>query len=138
VRSGGCWDGEVAYWCSPLLKDDLFRVGLLDLGPDGPAAFRELLTKHVPGLKAVTPFDRIYLSGGSVDRPEIADLAAEALRWLGALIPLPSLAGAWVKQAAQGTALLADGLAGGRHADLVEALDLRGASGTVWDYLRLP
>jgi predicted butyrate kinase (DUF1464 family) len=56
----------------------------------------------------------------------------------GALIPLPSLAGAWVKQAAQGTALLADGLAGGRHADLVEALDLRGASGTVWDYLRLP
>ena len=30
------WDGEVAYWRSPLSKDDLFRGGLLDLGPDGP------------------------------------------------------------------------------------------------------
>ena len=37
VRSGGAWDGEVAYWRSPLSKDDLFRGGLLDLGPDGPA-----------------------------------------------------------------------------------------------------
>ena len=38
-------------------------------GPIGPAAFRESLTKHVAGLKAVTPFDRLYLSGASADRP---------------------------------------------------------------------
>ncbi len=92
VRSGGCWDGEVAYWRSPLSKDDLFRGGLLDLGPDGPDAFRESLIKHVAGLKAVTPFDRLYLSGASAERPEIAALAAtRRSRQFGDLDP-PALA----------------------------------------------
>jgi predicted butyrate kinase (DUF1464 family) len=43
-----------------------------------------------------------------------------------------------VKQAAQGAALLADGLAGGTHAGLVESLGLRQAGGTVLDWLRHP
>jgi predicted butyrate kinase (DUF1464 family) len=131
--SGGAWDGEVAYWRSPLSKDDLFRGGLRDLGPHGRDAFRESLVRHVAGLQAVTPFSRIYLSGASMDRPEIATLALEALAPFGAVVRLPSLAGAWVKHAAQGAALLADGLAGGRNADLVDSLELRRASGTVWD-----
>jgi len=137
LRSGGCWDGEVAYWRSPLSKNDLYRGGLNDLGPEGPAAFAESLTRHVAGLKAVTPIERIYLSGASADRPEIAGLARRALERLGELIPLPSLPGAWVKHAAQGAALLADGLAGGDHADLVSSLGLRDASGTTLDGLRL-
>jgi predicted butyrate kinase (DUF1464 family) len=41
------------------------------------------------------------------------------------------------KTAAQGAALLADGLAGGRYAPLVERLRLREAGGTVFDHLRL-
>jgi predicted butyrate kinase (DUF1464 family) len=127
VRSGGAWDGEVAYALSPLVKDDLFRGGLEDLGPDGPAAFGESLVKHVAGLKAVTPFETIYLSGAR------ADLVGARLDGLGVVRPLPSLPGAWVKHAAQGAALLADGLAGGAHGDLVGSLELRGASGTIWD-----
>jgi predicted butyrate kinase (DUF1464 family) len=138
LRSGGVWDGEVAYWRSPLSKDDLFRGGLLDLGPEGPDAFRESLIKHVAALQAVTPFDRLYLSGAAADRPEIARLATEALARFGTLRPLPSLPGAWVKHSAQGAALLADGLAGGEHADLVASLELGQASGSVWDYLRPP
>jgi predicted butyrate kinase (DUF1464 family) len=138
LRSGGAWDGEVAYWRSPLSKDDLFRGGLDDLGPDGPEAFRESLTRHVAALQAVTPFERLYLSGAASGRPEIARLAAEALGRFGTLRPLPGLPDAWVKHAAQGAALLADGLAGGRHADLVAMLGLREASGSVWDYLRPP
>ena len=63
LRSGGAWDGEVAYWRSPLSKNDLFRGGLDDLGAEGPEAFRESLVKHVAALRAVTPFDRLYLSG---------------------------------------------------------------------------
>jgi predicted butyrate kinase (DUF1464 family) len=39
------------------------------------------------------------------------------------------------KHAAQGAALLADGLAGGGNAGLVEALGIREASGTVLDHL---
>lgn len=138
LRSAGAWDGEVAYWRSPLSKNDLFRGGLLDLGGDGPAAVRESLVKHVAGLRAVTPFDRLYLSGAGADRPEIAALAFEALGRFGSVAPLPSLPGARVKHAAQGAALLADGLAGGRHADLVASLRLRDAAGSVLDWLRPP
>jgi predicted butyrate kinase (DUF1464 family) len=39
------------------------------------------------------------------------------------------------KQAAQGAALIADGLAGGTYAPLVDALHIREASGTVLDHL---
>ena len=39
------------------------------------------------------------------------------------------------RQAAQGAALLADGLAGGSHAELVNMLGIRDASGTVLDHL---
>lgn len=138
VRSSGCWDGEVACWRSPIRKEDLFRGGLLDLGAEGPSAFRESLTKHVAGLKTVTPFERIYLSGASAERPDVAALARAALEPLGSVVPLPNLPGAWVKHAAQGAALLADGLAGGRHADLVAALELPRASGTVLDWIRIP
>ena len=41
------------------------------------------------------------------------------------------------KQGAQGAALLADGLAGGRSAALVDAMGIREASGTVLDHLYL-
>ena len=41
------------------------------------------------------------------------------------------------KQAAQGAALIADGLAGGAEAGLVACLALRSASGTVLDHLAL-
>ncbi len=138
VRSGGAWDGEVAYWRAPLSKDELFRGGLLDLGPEGPDAFRESLIKHVAALQAVTPFDRLYLSGAAAQQGEIATLAADALGRFGTVLPLASLPNAWVKHAAQGGALLADGLAGGRHTDLVASLALGAASGGVWDYLRPP
>jgi len=138
LRSGGAWDGEVACWRSPLSKNDLFRGGLADLGPDGPDAFRESLRKHVAGLQAVTPFERLYLSGAGADLPGIASAVREALAGFGAVVPLPSLPGAWVKHAAQGAALLADGLAGGPNVDLIDRLRLREASGTVLDGLRPP
>jgi predicted butyrate kinase (DUF1464 family) len=136
LRSRGAWDGEAAYWRSPLSKADLFRGGLADLGPEGPAALSESLAKQVAGLSAVTPFDRIYLSGAGAARPDVALIAGNALAPFGRLVPLPSLPGAWVKHAAQGSALLADGLAGGPNADIVAHLRLREASGTVLDWLR--
>jgi predicted butyrate kinase (DUF1464 family) len=42
------------------------------------------------------------------------------------------------KEAAQGAALLASGLAGGTYAELVDVLELRGATGTVLDYVQWP
>ncbi len=106
----------------------------LDLEPrhcktTGPAAFRESQTKHIAELKAVTLFDRLHPSGALADSPEGAALAAHALGRFGTVAPLPSLSGALVKHAA----ILADDLAGGRHADLGASLELRRASGTVLD-----
>jgi len=43
-----------------------------------------------------------------------------------------------VKEAAQGAALLANGIAGGAYKDLVESMRIKEARGTVLDYVRLP
>jgi len=135
LRSRGLWDGEMAYWLCPLSKSDLFRGGLEDLGELGPAAFRESLTKHLAGLRAVTAFETIYLSGEGLKRPEILEIATAAAAEVGRPVPLPSLPGTWVKHAAQGSALLADALAGGIHSELARALELESASGELWSVL---
>jgi predicted butyrate kinase (DUF1464 family) len=134
--SGGAWDGEVAYLLSPLSKNDLFRGGLGDIEDAvvGRAAFREGLVKAVAGLLAVTPCEEIVLSGRLLEAEPALVAAVEAdLGKLAAVVRLGSLPGAWVKQAAQGAALLADGLAGGSWGTLVRALELCGAAGTVLD-----
>jgi predicted butyrate kinase (DUF1464 family) len=58
---------------------------------------------------------------------------------LAAVAPVRAVAGlgAHAKAAAQGAAVLADGLAGGRYAALVERLGVREASGTALDHLRV-
>ena len=139
--SPGAWDGEAAYLLSPLAKRDLFAggAGAVTDPAAGQPWFRESLVKAVAGLSAVTPFDRIVLSGRLLEaEPALAKTAVQDLARLGRVELLASLPGAWVKHAAQGSAVLADGLAGGRHAALVERLALREASGTVLDWLRHP
>jgi predicted butyrate kinase (DUF1464 family) len=56
----------------------------------------------------------------------------------GRVCRLGSLNGAWVKHAAQGAALIADGLAGGDYRELIEHMQLTQSSGTVLDWLRYP
>lgn len=138
LRSRGAWDGEIAYWRSPLSKRDLFRGGFDEMGAAGPDALRESLVRHVAGLQAVTPFRRIYLSGRGLDRPEILRLAEQSLAPLGQIRVLPSLPDAWVKHAAQGSAVLADGLAGGACAGVVRSLHIQDASGSIWDAVAPP
>ncbi len=139
-RSGGAWDGETAYLLSPLSKDDLFAGGAGTVGgPVGVAWYRESLLRTVAGLRAVTPFGRMVLSGRLLDdRPESMAAITADLAQFGSVERLESLPGAWVKHAAQGSAVLADGLAGGRFAPLVERLRLREAAGTVLDWLVHP
>jgi predicted butyrate kinase (DUF1464 family) len=137
--SGGAWDGELAYLLGPLTKRDLFAGGAGSLGAAGRRWFRESLVKAVAGLRAATPFGRVILSGRLLEtEPELAAAVEADLRAFGDVTRLPSLSGAWVKHAAQGAALIADGLAGGRSAPLVERLRLREACGTVLDWVRHP
>jgi predicted butyrate kinase (DUF1464 family) len=139
--SGGAWDGEVAYLLSPLNKRDLFTggAGVLPESLPGREWLCESVRKTVAGLQAVTPFDQVVLSGRLLEtEPGLPGELDAALRSLGKVTCLEALPGAWVKHAAQGAALLADGLAGGRYAPLVERLGLRQAQGTVLDWLCHP
>jgi predicted butyrate kinase (DUF1464 family) len=137
--SGGAWDGEAAYLLSPLAKGDLFGGGAAALGEAGRTRFCEDVVKTVAGLRAVTPFGEVLLSGRLLEtEPALAAEVEADLRRVAPAARLGSLPGAWVKHAAQGAALLADGLAGGRWAPLVERLRLREAAGTVLDHLTQP
>jgi predicted butyrate kinase (DUF1464 family) len=140
-QSAGAWDGEAAYLLSPLCKRDLFGGGLRNVHDpmQGRAAFGESLRKTIAGLRAVAPFDEITLSGRLLDsEPELPGAVEQDLARLGTVSRLEGLPEAWVKHAAQGAALLADGLAGGTRKRLVDHLDLRGASGSCLDWLCYP
>jgi predicted butyrate kinase (DUF1464 family) len=134
--SGGAWDGEAAYLFSPLSKADLFSGGGISCAMEGRRRFVESLLQAVAALRALTPFDEVVLSGRLLQtQPDLADEAHRCLSGLCPVVRLESLPGAWVKHAAQGAAVVADGLAGGRWAALVDHLRLREASGTVLDGL---
>ncbi len=63
LRSGGCWDGELAYWRGPLAKDDLFRGGLADLGIARPGRLPRIASQARHG-----PAGRSARSSGSTSR----------------------------------------------------------------------
>ena len=141
-RSAGAWDGEVAYLAGAVTKALLFRGGARfaaewpGAGPEmALAAFVESAVKAVHTLLVATPAPReILLSGRALAEPGVeARLSAE----LAALAPVRRLEGfaRVAKTAAQGAAIVADGLAGGRWATLVDAMRLRAAGGTALDHL---
>jgi predicted butyrate kinase (DUF1464 family) len=139
--SAGAWDGELAYLLGQLSKQDLF-LGGVGSNPDaseGRLAFREHLTRAIAGLNAVTPFSHVILSGRLLEiEPAFAQAVEADLARFGTVRRLAPLAGAWIKHAAQGAAVIADGLVGGKYAAVVDRLALRKAGGTVLDWLRHP
>lgn len=141
-RSAGAWDGEVAYLAGSVTKDLLFTGGarfVAERSGDGPrvalAAFVEGAVKAVRALLVAAPAPReILLSGRALEESGVEDrLRAE----LTAVAPVRRLRGfaRVAKSPAQGAAILADGLAGGRWTSLVETMRIRAAGGTVLDHL---
>jgi predicted butyrate kinase (DUF1464 family) len=154
ARASGALDGEVAYLIGGALsKRTLFSGGALD--PDGTAglgapgalerlredpaardgwlALEEGAAKAALALTASVPAPReVLVSGRLAGAPGLVAALGERLRDVAPV--RPALA---VKSAARGAALLADGLAGGRYAPLVERMRLREASGGVLDHLRM-
>ncbi len=140
-RSGGAWDGEVAFLAGRVTKAMLFQGGLETivahdprLGPVALEAFMEGAAKAVQSLRVAAPRARTLVVAG---RHAIDPGVADALdRYLGPDMLVAPLRGfAAVKHAAQGAALVADGLAGGQHRELVDTLRIAHASGTVLDHL---
>jgi predicted butyrate kinase (DUF1464 family) len=117
AQACGAMDAEVAY----LLGGALSKRTVFSGGATGDA-LEEGAAKAVLALTASVPAPREILITGRNARTGLAHVAAERL------VP---------KAAAHGAAVLADGLAGGRYAPLVDRLRLRDASGTARDHLRL-
>jgi predicted butyrate kinase (DUF1464 family) len=140
--SSGAWDGEAAYLLSPLQKRDLFRGGITDIADrdTAKAAFSESFSKAVASLVNFHGFQDVYY-GGTLFRTH-PDFTQAALGELPSsfyrLHYAGDFSGAWVKHAAQGAALIAEGLCGGTFAPLVDWLKLREARGTVLDWLTHP
>ena len=141
-RAAGALDGEVAFLAGEVTKAMLFGGGVdaviardASLATTARDAYVEGAVRAVRQLCQSAPAaDEIYLSGRLGSEASVRDRIASALADVGQVLPLAGFA-ARAKQGAQGAALLADGLAGGARRDLVEALRIREAKGTVLDHL---
>jgi len=141
-RAAGAWDGEVAYLAGQVTKELLFRGGAIHIaqqpgrGPEvAAAAFVESAVKAVRVLLVAVPEPKeILLSGRALAEAGVESGLREELARLAPVQLLQGSGGA-AKTAAQGAAIIADGLAGGRWAPLVETMRIREASGSVLDHL---
>ena len=156
VRAAGALDGEVAYLAGVISKRQLFTGGAATIAgtPDATAeeianpttargrlawaACLESAVKTVAVLAAVAPSaSDIVLSGRLADVAGVSDELASRVARVRRDLSVRRLTGfaKVAKTAAQGAALIADGLAGGRASALVDALGIRDARGSVLDHL---
>jgi predicted butyrate kinase (DUF1464 family) len=156
ATASGALDGEVAFLAGQVTKQMVFSGGALSVaGATGaPAeavaevttperqkaleAYLESIVKAVASLTVSAPSARVVVLSGRLARvPAIrGGLITRLSRVVpGGSVELLSGFATVAKHAAQGAALLADGLAGGSAAGLVEALGIREATGTVLDHL---
>jgi predicted butyrate kinase (DUF1464 family) len=154
-RSCGAMDGELACGLGDFPKGVLGSGGVSHIAgrPGSPPeelmghaqwdpqchlaweAFIESLVKGVATATTVVPSAReILLSGRLCRVPTICRRVESALTPFGPVRRVKGFARV-AKEAAQGAALIADGLAGGKYEKLIDTLQLRGAGGTVLDHL---
>ncbi len=155
--SQGRMDGELAYLLGSFTKSVLFEGGALSIAGDPSLTPEDFAKKHsgserfrvawealVEGVErdvaavnvAVRDPREILISGRLSRVPEIYSEVSSRLSRYGKVRKVQGFAKT-VKEAAQGAALIADGLAGGRYKALLDALDIRGASGSVLDHIYL-
>ena len=143
-RAAGALDGEVAFLAGATTKAMVFRGGVESVIGHDPSLASVALDAYLEGavraarqLQSAAPgADEIVLSGRMASDPAVRDALAPALAKLGDVRPLTGFAGQ-ARQAAQGAALMADGLAGGSQRYLVDRLRIREATGTVLDHLHV-
>lgn len=158
VRAAGALDGEVAFLAGRVTKSHIFTGGaatvagepdaglgtlaLADTPPRRVAfeAFLESAVKSVAAMLVSVPdAAEVVLSGRGADDPATRAAMERRLARLReglTVVPLRGVADV-ATAAAEGAAVLADGLAGGSCADVVESLRLREAGGTVLDHLHV-
>ena len=153
ARSAGALDGEVAFLAGEISKSLLFHGGITsilrdstdiwqrlddpddDLARMARGAFMEGAEKAVAALTVSVPRPHEILLSGRAAR--VASIERELTNRLTRYAPVRLLEGSArvAKQAAEGAALVANGLAGGSCAELVATLGIREACGGVLDHL---
>lgn len=151
----GAMDGELAYLLGNFHKELLCSGGLAyvagnqELEPEEVLArastearcslaweaFLESLVKSVAAEMCVLSSPREILISGRLCRSKA--ISRQVTERLASFAPVTRVTGfaRVAKEAAQGAALIAAGMAGGRYAGLVENLGIRKAKGTCLDYL---
>lgn len=153
--ASGAMDGEVAYLLGDFPKGTLgsggvaYVAGEPDASPEGLIArastdercslawdaFTESLAKSVASMMTILPSPKeILLSGRLCRIPPILQRVEEILSPFAPVRRVRGFAQV-AKEAAQGAALIAEGLAGGKNEGLVGAMRLREAGGSVLDHL---
>jgi predicted butyrate kinase (DUF1464 family) len=155
VRAAGALDGEVAFLAVTIGKEIVFHGGAATIagmpGADAEAiaasddpqaqvawnAYLESILKAVASLRVSAPHvSEVILSGRLARIPAIRDeVALRLAKVVDASIEVLTGIAPIAKQAAQGAAIIADGLAGGRSQALVQAMRIGDASGSVLDHL---
>ncbi len=156
ARACGALDAEVGYLLGAALsKRTVFSGGALDprgeldlsaglaalrgdpRHRDGWLALEEGAAKAALALTVSAPRPReILVAGRLAQAPGLIEALGERL---AGVAPVRAVAGpnAAAKTAAHGAAVLADGLAGGRYAALVERLGVAASGGSALDHLRV-
>jgi predicted butyrate kinase (DUF1464 family) len=155
--SQGKMDGELAYLLDSFTKGVLFEGGASTIAGDNNLTPEEFSKRHSESKQYRVAWDaliegverdfaamkvsvrqprEILISGRLSRVPAIYEEVSTRLSEYGYVREVQGFAKT-VKEAAQGAALIADGLAGGRFKVLVDAMELRGASGTVLDHIYL-
>jgi predicted butyrate kinase (DUF1464 family) len=144
-QAAGALDGEVAYLAGgPIDKALLFQGGVETVARSGSGgrliaieAYLEGAAKAVHLLRSSAPAaDEVLVSGRAAADGDLLERLGGMLTGVATVRPLAGFAVA-TKQGAQGAALIADGLAGGRCAPLVQHLRIREAGGSVLDHLHV-
>jgi predicted butyrate kinase (DUF1464 family) len=156
MRASGALDGEVAFLAGAVSKSLVFSGGADAIaGAPGisaealadsrslPArmaweAYMESAAKAVAALAVAVPQAHdVVLSGRGARSARVRDELAHRLLGVVDGVGVHVLEGfaGTSSQAAQGAALIADGLAGGASKPLVDRMDIRGAAGTILDHL---
>lgn len=153
--ASGAMDGELAYLLGSFHKEILcsggvaYIAGKPQLSPEELVvlaqsdvrcrlaweAFLEGIVKYVAAEMSIVPSAREILLSGRLCH--IEEITHKVRRRLSAFAPVRKVKGfaQVTKEAAQGAALIAEGVAGGAHKRLVEVMGLWETSGTVLDHL---
>jgi predicted butyrate kinase (DUF1464 family) len=152
----GSMDGELAYLLGNFGKTLLFDGGVSSLidkriTPEELARKKNTSSEYAEAwdcliegavkdvlmlLSSVPKPKEILLSGRLTRIPDVVTELTERLKWIAPVRRVEGISKD-VKEAAQGAALVANGLAGGKYKPLTDNLKLREAKGTALDYVHL-